>query len=120
MLAALSRPFRALNAAVESGAVKAVFDHIRNYLYSSLFFAAGSYAASETSSALLGIVRSSHLGWGVMAIGAILWAINFYEGLYRLTRRNHAVLYAIFFSLLYVLASIRIVEVIWQFRLGEG
>jgi hypothetical protein len=58
----LLRPIYALNAAVESGATKAVFDHIRNYLHASLFFAAGSYASQDTSSAFFGLYRSDSLG----------------------------------------------------------
>ena len=73
----MRKVFDSMNASIESGGTKLIFDHIRNYLYASLFFAAGSFAVRETDTALLGLVQGEHLGWGVMLIGVVLWLINF-------------------------------------------
>ncbi len=105
-----------INRAFDSGQVKAIFDHVRNFLYAALFLAAGSYSARHDEEALFGFIVSENLGMGVIAFGVFLMLLNLYGGIYRLSKYRHPVVLSVFLTVLYVLASIRIVEVIWNFR----
>lgn len=119
MVISVRRLFQSLNKVLDSGASKAIFEHVRNYLYSSLLFAAGTYAIAEVDTAFFGLVQAEGLGWGVMLVALSLWLLNFYDGLRKLHRRNYTMVFSLFFGLIYVLLSVRIVEVIWQFRSGS-
>lgn len=104
------------NAAVDDGLVKDVFDHIRNFLYAATILAAGSFSARHDEQALYGLIISENLGIGIILFGIFLMLLNLYGGLRRLSKLNHPVLLSILLTLIYVLASIRVVEVMWTFR----
>ncbi len=96
--------------------IKEIFDHVRGFLYSATFLAAGSYSARYDDQALFGLIVSENLGMGILGVGVLLMLLNLYGGLRRLKKLQHPVLLSVLLTLIYVLTSVRIVEVMWSFR----
>jgi hypothetical protein len=119
----MKRVFRKLNQAIDDGLLNEVFNHVRNFLYAAMFLAAGSYTARHQENEILfGLVLAREdygfesVGIAIVTIGIVLLLLNLYSGIYKLSKRKHPFVWSIFLTLIYVIASIRIVEVMWNFR----
>jgi hypothetical protein len=100
----------------DSDVVKAIFDHVRNLVVCAFLFAAGSYAGIRP------LINpgpwSLYPGWGMILIAVVLMLLNFGEGIRRLSRLPHPRALIIVVSLLYLIVSARVVEIMVTFRAG--
>lgn len=109
---------RRLNQAIDDDLIQEVFDQVRNFFYAATFLAAGSFSIRYDEDALFGLIVSQNLGYGILIIGVLLMLLNLYSGIYRLSRYKHSIVLSILLALLYILESVRVVEVMWNFRVG--
>ncbi|HEX6707614.1 MAG TPA: hypothetical protein VF169_22840 [Albitalea sp.] len=94
-----------------------VFSHARNVLTGAAIVAAGMYAASHFGNeARRGMWQVHYAGYVVSMLGALLLALNLYDGLRKLARRKHHVLMRVAAILVYVALSMRLAQVIVYFR----
>lgn len=106
------------NEAIDDGLVTTFFNYVRNFLYASIFLAAGTYSIQNSNSALFGLIVAENLGYGIMGLGVLLLMLSLYEGIYRLSRFRFSTAWSILLTIVYVLASVRIVEAFWEFRIA--
>jgi len=120
MLTSIKRGCRELLTELfDRNGLDTVFAHARNVLTGAAVIAAGMYAVSHVGTGNLRGMWTVHLaGYGVSALGAILLAMNLFDGLRRLARRNHAWLLRLAAIAVYVAISIRLTQVIIFFRSG--
>jgi hypothetical protein len=108
--------------AIDDGLLNDVFNHVRNFFYAAVFLAAGSYTMRTNEGELLfGLVLTEEFGFEsvgilIVAIGVLLMLANLYSGIYRLSKRGYSMVLRVFLAMIYVFISVRIVEVMWDFR----
>ena len=108
---------RLINLFIDSGKMKALFDHVKNLVIFSLLLALGTNDLHQQKSAVIGIFPKNYLGIGVITLASILIILNLYDGIRKLSKLEHHILLTLFLVLLYVLLTIRVVEVAWFYRL---
>ena len=105
-----------LNSALDRGAIKQVFDHVRNYMICAFILAIGTTELRQQESQFFDLIPSGYAGLGVIAVAVLLICINLYDGIRRIYRsKNHALLIAAL-VVLYLFISARVVEMAWDFR----
>lgn len=98
---------------------KELFGHIEKMIVATLIISAGAHVSSTDPAILLfGYLRHSLVGRGVELFGIFLLALNFLDGLYKLSKLKWHVPYQILMALCYVALSVRLVQLILAFR-GE-
>ena len=105
-----------LDRALDRGLSKAVFDHIRNYMICTLLFAAGVHAYHHPDQILFGTLYSNHMGWGIFLIASLLALLNFYDGARKLKVFHFNIFVNVTILIVYIVISIRVVEIILEFR----
>jgi len=110
------KTFKRLDAALDQGISKAVFDHLRNFLICAFLLAIGTNEFREHTSILFGLISSQYSGLGVIAISCLLIALNLYDGIRKISRTKYHVIFTIILIVLYLFLSIRVVEMAWNFR----
>ena len=96
-----------------------IFSHVEKVIIGTLIVSAGAHVSSaDPAIELFGYLRHGLVGRGVQLFGIILLLLNFVDGLYKLARLNWHLAYQIAMTLLYVLLSVRLVQLILAFR-GE-
>ena len=104
------------NISYQEGAVKQLFDHVRNYLICALLLAIGTTEFREQASTVTSVVETQYSGVAIIGISILLMLVNLYDGVQRLAKaRYHVTLIAILI-VLYLFLSIRVVEMAWNFR----
>lgn len=94
-----------------------VFSHARNVLTGAAIVAAGMYAANHIGGGPKhGMWQVHFAGYAVTIMGAVLLAMNLYDGLRKLAKRKHHVLLRVAAILVYVALSMRLTQVIVYFR----
>ena len=113
--------FKWLNGALDRGAIKQVFDHVRNYMICAFILAIGTTELRATEPQLFDFIPPGYGGLGVIAVAVVLICFNLYDGIRRISRsKYHALLIAVLIAL-YLFFSVRVVEMAWNFRdLGPG
>jgi len=109
---------RLINAFIDSGKMKALFEHVRNLVIFSLLLALGTNDLNHQKSNIFGIFPREYLGIGVIALALILISLNLYDGIRKLSKLEHHKLLTFFLILLYIILTIRVVEVAWYYRLS--
>ena len=105
------------DAAIDRGLSKEIFDHLRNYLMGAFLLAIGTHEMKYSDSMLFGLIKSEAVvGVGVAGIAVIFLAINFYDGVKRISRSQYHLVLTIAFVTLYVFFSLRVIEMAWNFR----
>jgi hypothetical protein len=100
-------------------ASKEMFAHVEKMIIATLIISAGAHVSStEPAIVLFGYLRHGLVGRGVEFFGIVLLALNFLDGLYKLSRLNWSAAYQVAMSLSYVVLSVRLVQLILAFR-GE-
>jgi hypothetical protein len=107
-----------INVFIDSGKMKALFEHVRNLVIFSLLLALGTNDLHQQKSNVLGMFPSNYLGIGVIALASILILLNLYDGIRKLSKLEHHTLLTFFLILLYTILTIRVVEVAWYYRLS--
>jgi choline-glycine betaine transporter len=105
------------NAALEAGASKQIFDHVKNYLICAMLLAIGTTELSDQDSMLFGLVSNQFSGVGVIGIAVILITLNLYDGVKRLSRFRFHLILTLGLVSLYVFMSLRVVEMALNFRI---
>ena len=103
---------------IDSGKLKALFDHIKNLVIFSFLLALGTSDLNHQGSDIFGIFPSNFLGFGVIGLASILIILNLYDGIRRLAKLEHHKLLTFFLILLYVVLTIRVVQVAWFYRVS--
>ena len=67
---------------------------------------------------IFGIFPSKFLGFGVIGLALVLIILNLYDGIRKLANLEHHKLLTLFLILLYVILTIRVVEVAWYYRVS--
>jgi len=78
-----------INAFIDSGKMKALFEHVRNLVIFSLLLALGTNDLNHQKSNIFGIFPSNYLGIGVIALAFILISLNLYDGIRKLSNLEH-------------------------------
>lgn len=100
----------------ERGFHRPLFEQLRNFLNCAILFAAGSYAINSPQSLIPGFVPASVIGFVIIAIAAMLWLTTLYDALRHLRMHRFSGWFTATVALLYTIASLRVIEVVWQFR----
>jgi type IV secretory pathway VirB2 component (pilin) len=99
--------------------VHAIFGHVERIIVGTLVVSAGSHVSTnEPAIMLFGYLRHGLVGRGVVLFGVILLALNFLDGLYRLSKSQWHTVLQMIMAICYVALSVRLVQLILAFR-GE-
>ena len=93
-----------------------VFDNIKNLLVCALLFAAGTDALQGDHQLFMGFVGSTLAGWGLIIVSAALLLLSISDALHRLSKLRHPVVLQVILFLLYLVLAVRVVEIVWSFR----
>ena len=113
---ALMNIIKRFNSALDRGAIKQVFDHLRNYMICAFILAVGTTELRQTESQFFDLIPAGFSGIGVVAVGAVLIFFNLYDGIRRISRSKNHILLILVLVFLYLFFSIRVVEMAWDFR----
>jgi hypothetical protein len=99
--------------------VQAVFGHVERIIVGTLIISAGTHVSTnEPAIMLFGYLRHGLVGRGVELFGVILLTLNFFDGLYRLSKSDWHTVLQIIMTICYIALSVRLVQLILAFR-GE-
>ena len=101
---------------LDKGFSKAVFDHLRNFLMCSFLLAIGTTELKEHTNTLFGLLPSTYSGLGVIIISLILFILNLYDGIRKISKSEYHLIFTISLVSFYLFFSIRVVEMAWSFR----
>lgn len=101
---------------LDKGFSKAVFDHLRNFLMCSFLLAIGTTEFKEHSNTLFGLLPSTYSGAGVILISLILFTLNLYDGVRKISKSGYHLIFTLGLVSFYLFFSIRVVEMAWSFR----
>jgi hypothetical protein len=103
---------------LDEGGIEEIFSHLRNLRIATVVIAAGLYAIRQAREVeLFGVLNLEIAGLGVAAIGVFLFGLNLLDGLYKLARLGGPLL-KIGFVGLYLLISMRLIQILVLFRAG--
>jgi hypothetical protein len=105
-----------LNSALDRGAIKQIFDHVRNYMICAFILAVGTAELRQPESRFFDLIPAGYGGLGVISIAVLLILVNLYDGMRRISRSRYPVAFIVALVLVYFFLSIRIVEMAWNFR----
>ena len=105
-----------VNNAIDGGIINDIFIHVRNYVVCSLILAAGLYAIKNPRNILLGPKAYEVAGYITIVFGFFLILLNLYDGIYKLSKYKHHLLLNILLLAIYLFVTLRIFEIIWNFR----
>ena len=105
-----------INSALDRGATKLIFDHVRNYLIGAFILAIGTTQLRHGNNQLFDLVPEKFAGIGVIALATILIGINLYDGIRRISKSKYHASLTVLLVLLYLFMSARVIEMAWDFR----
>ena len=108
-----------VNAALQDGLSKQIFDHVRNYLICAMLLAVGVTEIREHDSMLFGLVSSKYSGYGVVAAAVVLMLFNLYDGARKISGVRYHLLLTLGIVVLYLFLSIRVVEMTLNYRIAR-
>ena len=112
----MQKPWNKYRALLESDLTTKIFDNVKNLLVCALLFAAGTNAVHGDHEVFLGLFVVQLTGWGLIAVSAVLLFLNISDGLHKLAKLRYHVAFQIALFVVYLIISIRVVEVVWSFR----
>ena len=104
------------NNAIDEGIFQDIFIHFRNYVVCSLVLAAGFYAIKNPRNLLLGTKADEVAGAVTLIFGFLLLFMNIYDGIYKISKYKRHFLLNILLLVIYLFVSLRVFEIIWNFR----
>ncbi len=110
--------FTAFSNMVDKGLTKYIFDHVRNLCLCGLLFAAGTFALHHPGIVLFGLIPERYPGWVLIGFAGVLTLLNVYDGIYKLRKFNSSGWATVVLIFLYLIISIRIVQLVWGLRAG--
>jgi hypothetical protein len=105
-----------LNSALDRGAIKQVFDHVRNYMICAFILAIGTAELRQEESQFFDLIPSGFAGLGVVFVASVLLCFNLYDGIRRISKSKYHISLTIGLVLVYIFLSVRVVEMAWDFR----
>lgn len=112
----MHRLWRKYRAMLEDDLATKVFDNIKNLLVCALLFSAGTNALQGDHEILLGLFVVQLTGWGLIALSAALLFLTVSDGLHKLAKLRHHRVFQMALFVVYLIISIRVVEIVWSFR----
>ncbi len=109
----------AINRFIDSGEMKALFEHVRNLLVCAMLFASGSYATGDSSRVFLGTIVGTTAGVLIIIVAGILTVMNMWDGVRRLSKLKRPLLLRMVLFVVYLSLALRIVEITWPFRTSQ-
>ena len=110
------KPIERLNGALDNGAVKQVFDHVRNYMIGAFILAIGTTEFRQQEHQFFDFIPPGYAGLGVISFAVVLIAFNLYDGIRRISSSKYHISLTLGLVLLYLFLSVRVVEMAWDFR----
>lgn len=99
--------------------LKDLFDHVRNLLMATVIIAAGAHVIKQAVTIELpGVLYDEFAGYVVLAIGALLAVLNALNGLHQLNKQHWHMGIRIAVIVLYVVATVRLIQFVVVFRTG--
>jgi hypothetical protein len=89
----------------DEGGLKVLFQHASNVLAGTLVLSSGLHV-------------SAHAGYAVAGLGAVLLALNLWDGMRRLARRHYSLTLRVLAGTAHVALSLRLIEAVTLFRGG--
>jgi hypothetical protein len=105
-----------LNSALDRGAIKQIFDHVRNYMICAFVLALGTTELRQQESQFFDLIPPGYAGTGVIFVAGVLICFNLYDGIRRISRSRYHFSLTIGLVLLYLFLSVRVIETAWDFR----
>ena len=109
-------PIKRLNSALDRGAIKQVFDHVRNYLICAFMLAVGTTELRQAESQFFDLIPPGSAGMGVIFFAFVLICLNLYDGIRRIWKYKYHISLTIGLVLIYLFMSVRVIEMAWNFR----
>lgn len=111
------RVFKRLNTALDNGLSKTVFDHLRNFLIAAFLLAVGTNELKEHTNLFFNLIPGHFSGIGIIVIAVTLIALNLYDGIRKISKNEHHLLFTLTLVILYIFLAVRVVQMTWDFRL---
>lgn len=105
-----------VNDALDNGAAKQIFDHIRNFLIGAFILAIGTTEFRQQGNQFFEFIPPGYAGLGVISLAAVLISLNLYDGIRRISSSKYHISLTLGLVLLYLFLSVRVVEMAWDFR----
>ncbi|HEY6250380.1 MAG TPA: hypothetical protein VI685_10500 [Candidatus Angelobacter sp.] len=103
----------------DEGGLNELFNHLKNLLTAALIIAAGSYGIKEAATVeLFGVFDIELAGYLVVAIGALLVALNALNGLHQLNKQQWHIGFRIVAIILYFVGAMRVIQLLVVLRNG--
>ena len=109
-----------LNAALSDDLIKEIFDQVKNYLICAFLFAIGVVAFREKTGFFFGQITpdsNAYSGIGIIALSFFLFCLNLFYGVRKISRYRYGSIYSAVLVLLYIIISVRVIELAWNFRM---
>lgn len=106
----------ALNNALDSGAIKHIFEHVRNYMIGAFILAIGTTEFRQQEHRFIDLIPPGYAGLGVIGFATVLILLNRYDGIRRISSSKYHISLTLGLVLLYLFLSVRVVEMAWDFR----
>jgi hypothetical protein len=110
------KPIKRLNSALDRGAIKQIFDHVRNYMICAFILAIGTTELRQEGSQFFDLIPPGYSGLGVIFGACVLICFNLYDGIRRISRSKYHISLTFGLVLMYLFLSVRVVEMAWNFR----
>ena len=115
----IRKVIRGFNQALDDGLPKAVFDHVRNFLVCAFLLAIGTTEYRDHSGLMFGLIPGQYSGAGIIVIACLLFALNLYDGISKLSRFGSHRALILLMVVLYIVLAMRVVEIAWNFQAGS-
>jgi hypothetical protein len=103
----------------DEGGLDELFNHLKNLLTATLIISAGSYGIREAATVeLFGAPDVELAGYFVVAIGALLAALNALKGLHQLNKQRWHIGFRIVAIVLYFVGAMRVIQLLVALRNG--
>jgi hypothetical protein len=101
----------------DQGGLEEIFRHVRNIVTSSFIMAAGVYAVKyQRSLDIWGVFNISSAGYGVAALGIVLFLLNLLDGMHQLAKFRWHVAFQVLLVIIYLMITIRVEQIVVSFR----
>jgi hypothetical protein len=110
------KAIESVNDALDNGATKQIFDHVRNYLIGAFILAIGTTEFRQPGNQFFEIIPPGYAGLGVISFAAVLISLNLYDGIRRISSSKYHLSLTLALLVVYLFLSVRVVEMAWDFR----